>query len=120
MLKQDELLEKISGRYNEGQTKEENKIKPKVVDGVLKATSEVVVDHLGQSKADGDDFSELKVPHLGTFKAKFVQGGEKEYRNPRSGETFTKTQPDKHTATFSVTAPLKRALDEARGKNFGK
>lgn len=97
MLKKKELLGKVA---------EKAKTTSKSVDAVIASLSEVVAEELKSGE-------KVVVKGLCSFTPKFVEGGKKSFRNPRTKETIVKVVPDKVTIKFK---PDKSLLDVINAK----
>lgn len=94
MLKKKELLSevaKVASTQN------------KVVEDVLTGLTTVVTSELVKGE-------KVVVPGLGTFTPKFVPGGPKTSRNPRTGEVTTKDYPDKTVVKIKPAKSLSDVL----------
>lgn len=103
-----DLGNKETGIYKHGV-----EVTPAVSESVLHATSDVIQREL----INGDAKATIQVPHFGTFRNSVRQGKEDAImRNPRTGETFTKSTQDKHSIKFSATKQIAESYNEAKLK----
>lgn len=112
-LKKKEVLEEIS---KEASLVVEKEVTPKVTEAVLEATATVVKREL----LVNDEKASITIPHIGTFKPRFVEGGMKEVRNVATGEKFSKEVADRHKLIIKLEKKFQRDFDEEKGKVFKK
>ncbi len=106
MLKKKEVLDLIAKTAS---AKSKVEITPTITEAVLESTSSVIKSELAKKDVNG-----IFIPHIGTFKPRFVPGGMKEVRNVATGEKFTKEVADRHKIIIKLQKSLQTEFNEMK------